>query len=135
VAVQAEVHSPSRPVRRLHGAAVVDLAPRSSPVHDVVMAPTRRKSVTPAPAPKNSDLVAEGARPCPICKKAMQTVRQGKETIDQCAAHGVWLDRFELERMFAGRAVRSGRRLERAVRDAREEGNLGWYLWRMLDPD
>ena len=59
--------------------------------------------------PTNADLVPEGQRPCPICGERMQSVRRAGEVIDVCADHGVWLDRWELERLVAGHGVRARR--------------------------
>lgn len=80
--------------------------------------PTARK-------PTNADLVPEGQRPCPICGARMQSVRRAGEVIDVCADHGVWLDRWELERLVAGHGVRARRRSDAAEAKARRE--LMWW--------
>ncbi len=80
--------------------------------------PTARK-------PTNADLVPEGQRPCPICGARMQSVRRAGEVIDVCADHGVWLGRWELERLVAGHGVRARRRSDAAEAKARRE--LMWW--------
>ncbi len=44
----------------------------------------------------NDDLVPPGQRPCPICRRLMETVDQQGVTMDLCPDHGVWLDQGEL---------------------------------------
>ena len=85
---------------------------------------------TPAAAARpraatNADLVPEGQRPCPICGAHMQSVRRAAEVIDVCAEHGVWLDRWELERLVGGHGVRARRRSDVAEVKARRE--LLWW--------
>ena len=91
---------------------------------------TRKKSRpnTPPKQHPNAELVPEGARPCPICGTAMQTSQRGDDAIDLCEAHGVWLDRFELERMAQRRAKAAGRRLQRA----RQEARLAGFWWGLM---
>lgn len=76
-------------------------------------------------AATNADLVPEGQRPCPICGARMQSVRRAGEVIDVCADHGVWLGRWELERLVAGHGVRARRRSDAAEAKARRE--LMWW--------
>jgi len=95
--------------------------------------PTPRKTPTkptpaaakPPRAATNADLVPEGQRLCPICGAHMQTVRRVREVIDVCADHGVWLDRWELERLVGGHGVRARRRSDAAEAKARRE--LLWW--------
>lgn len=80
---------------------------------------TSRRKRRPATAPTehpNAAIVPEGARACPICGAKMTTARRGDDAIDVCEDHGIWLDRFELERMFLRRARAAGRRVARAKR-------------------
>jgi Zn-finger nucleic acid-binding protein len=44
-------------------------------------------------------------RPCPRCGEIMSIVWLEFLQLDQCAAHGVWFDRGELERALAGDVV------------------------------
>ncbi|MGE3174052.1 MAG: zf-TFIIB domain-containing protein [Planctomycetota bacterium] len=91
----------------------------------------RRRKPRPVTAPKehpNAAVVPEGARPCPICGVPMTTSRRGDDAIDVCEEHGVWLDRFELERMCLRRARAAGRRVQRA----RKEGQLAGFFWGVL---
>lgn len=94
------------------------------------MATTRRKRrpVTKPIAHPNAEVVPEGSRPCPICGVAMTTARRGDDAIDVCQAHGIWLDRDELERMLLRRAKASGRRIQRAEDKARLEG----FYWALM---
>ncbi len=97
------------------------------------MATTRHKKPPPRPAPRpheNVKLIAEGQRHCPICHQVMETARRSDDWIDVCAEHGVWLDRFELERMFMRRARRAGRRTRVVAREARIDG----FFWGLLVP-
>jgi|688.fasta_scaffold792512_2 hypothetical protein len=82
--------------------------------------------------PTNADLVPEGQRPCPICGAHMQSVRRAGEVIDVCADHGVWLDRWELERLVAGHGVRARRRSDAAAAKVRREV-LWWPFGSLFD--
>jgi len=84
--------------------------------------------------PANAKVVPEGERRCPICQATMQTTSRNGETIDVCAAHGVWLDRFELERMFLRRARRTGVRLRRVAAGARAAGHADGFFWGVVMP-
>lgn len=46
----------------------------------------------------NARIVAEGRRPCPICKKSMQSRSFQSDMIDHCPDHGFWFDDGELRR-------------------------------------
>lgn len=92
----------------------------------------RAKLAQPLVSPDNAKMVPEGKRGCPICKAPMQTQRNEAETIDVCEEHGVWLDRFELERMFLARARRRARMTKRQVGDAFEKGQLDGWFWGLL---
>jgi len=49
-----------------------------------------------------------GKRPCPVCGEKMELVERNKTEIEVCEAHGVWLDKGELEAL-AAVSARSGR--------------------------
>lgn len=57
----------------------------------------------------------------------MQSSQRGDDAIDVCGDHGVWLDRFELERMFTRRSKATGRRIQR-IRDEAKVAGLCWGL-------
>ena len=44
-------------------------------------------------------VASEGSRKCPVCAKAMMSVRVGHVTLDVCEPHGTWFDRDELGRL------------------------------------
>ena len=92
----------------------------------------RKKPSKPTPAPAsrpraatNADLVPEGQRSCQICGARMQSVRRAGEVIDVCADHGVWLDRWELERLVGAHGVRARRRSDAAEATTRRK--LLWW--------
>lgn len=74
-----------------------------------------------------------GQRACPVCGERMEVVAQGKVEIEVCEAHGVWLDKGELEAITESRArferlnSRAARRraVGTAIRDAKIKG---WLL-------
>ncbi|MFN9276340.1 MAG: zf-TFIIB domain-containing protein [Planctomycetota bacterium] len=100
--------------------------PRKKPTKPTSAAASRPRAAT------NADLVPEGQRPCPICGARMQSVRRAGEVIDVCGDHGVWLDRWELERVVAGHGVRARRRSDAAEAKARREV-LWWPFGSLFD--
>jgi Zn-finger nucleic acid-binding protein len=98
--------------------------------------PSRRPKKPPIvqdlASPKNGALVPEGQRNCPICQTPMTTQRRNAETIDVCEEHGIWLDRFELERMFLRRMRRTGARIRRIRADAAAHRGTSAMLWGVL---
>jgi Zn-finger nucleic acid-binding protein len=73
--------------------------------------------------------------PCPVCGRVMRVVRRGGVSVDTCAAHGVWLDVGELDRLLEGASDR-GRRvsLARAEALAREAAWGGrWALATLVE--
>ena len=42
-----------------------------------------------------------GQRPCPVCGEKMELVEKNRTEIEVCEAHGVWLDKGELEAIAA----------------------------------
>ncbi len=84
----------------------------------------------------NSELIAEGRRPCPICGSMMAAEEHDNISIDLCAKHGVWLDLGELEKIVSKAKGISRRKGLRAARDAKVRGRyegvvFGWLslLW------
>ena len=68
-------------------------------------------------------------RPCPICGEAMEPRIVEFNHVDVCEDHGIWLDKGELESIFA-RMRRSHRRKGRAIaHEARKEGRINWWLF------
>ncbi len=77
---------------------------------------------------------------CPACGEPLQERKAGGIGIDVCEAHGVWLDRGELEaieRSAQARGIAGSRRANKAALEkARKSGKLsGWifgplsFLW------
>ncbi|MBA3455078.1 MAG: zf-TFIIB domain-containing protein [Deltaproteobacteria bacterium] len=74
-----------------------------------------------------------GPRPCPRCPVVMESVKLGDVPLDRCAAHGIWFDHDELERVLGGgRAAVSAFEVEHQNRvdaaDSFELGELGMLL-------
>lgn len=95
------------------------------------MSPTRKQPQSKRLS-ANAVLVPEGTRPCPICHQPMQTTSREGETIDLCEAHGIWLDREELQRMFLARTHRRSRTTRGMAERAEEKGYLKGLFWGML---
>ena len=80
---------------------------------------------------EDKEMPAQRRLACPVCGGAMSTLRRGLIELDRCDAHGVWLDRGELEHVL-GRERKQGKRLDRWKADAaRQKGRFqgaafGW---------
>ena len=77
---------------------------------------------------------------CPVCGKPMEEGKVGNTSIDVCDAHGVWLDRGELEAIERSQQARGVARSriagKEALQKAKASGKLsGWifgplsFLW------
>lgn len=72
----------------------------------------------------NTDLVADGDRPCPICGSTMLMSARDSIVIDVCEEHGVWLDRGELERILHSERGKARSGKWDAVKRAKKEGRI-----------
>jgi Zn-finger nucleic acid-binding protein len=47
----------------------------------------------------NADKILEGNRSCPICGEFMESKITYRVPVDVCPAHGIWLDKGDLEQI------------------------------------
>jgi Zn-finger nucleic acid-binding protein len=83
------------------------------------------------------DMATRRALSCPVFGSLMATLRRGLVEVDRCDAHGVWLDRGELEQVL-GTERRHGARGARweadaARRQGRVQGSAFGWVSLLLD--
>ena len=78
------------------------------------------------------DEVREGSRPCPVCGTTMKVGVKKGITVEVCEAHGIWLDRGELDQITMKLTRKLSRHAGKRARGARREGAIrgalfGWW--------
>ena len=61
-------------------------------------------------------------RPCPTCKKPLETREYGEVTLDFCVEHGIWFDTGEFDELLRRSAGSGQKNLQRRKRNATKSG-------------
>jgi Zn-finger nucleic acid-binding protein len=77
---------------------------------------------------RNSKIVPEGERKCPICDEFMHVEKIKHVSVDICQEHGIWMDKGEFTKI--SRRIKANLDIQRdaAVRQAKHDGKVSGTL-------
>jgi Zn-finger nucleic acid-binding protein len=78
---------------------------------------------------KNSKIVSEGERCCPICSEQMHVEKIKGISIDVCEEHGVWMDKGEFTAITDRIKLKIKTKQTEAIRKAKFEGKVSGNIW------
>ena len=70
----------------------------------------------------------ETKRACPVCAELMQSESRDDVTVDVCDAHGIWLDKGELEALLERQDGAWKERVQ-TVSDKASRDRWKWLFW------